>query len=206
MARSEHAAGGDTRPATTRAPLTWREMRDRTIRILVERTGEGVEEWNRRVAESDPPDERALRAWLTERGVTGYPQGLLVMERFGYPEFLLASADELIGGQYQDRPALRPILDAILAAVQALGPVSVQARKTYVSLVSPRRTFAVVKASTRQGVDLGLRIDGQAPEGRLQDGSHLGNSSTNLRIGLASPEDLDDEALAALRRAYQANA
>jgi Domain of unknown function (DUF5655) len=206
VARSEQAVGGGTRPTATRAPLTWREMHDRTVRMLVDRTGEGVEEWNRRIAELDPPDEASLRAWLNERGVTGYPQGLLVMERFGYPDFLLASADELIDGQYRDRPALRPVLEAILAAVQTLGPVSVQARKTYVSLVSPRRTFAVVKASTRQRVDLGLRIDGLSPGGRLEDGSRMANATINLRIGLFSPEDLDDEALGALRRAYLASA
>ena len=201
MAQSKRAAAG----GATGAPLTWREMHDRTVRMLVERTGEDVEAWNRRVAEHDPPDEAALRAWLKTQGVTGYPQGLLVMERFGYPDFLLASADELIDGQYRDRPALRPILEAVVAAARTLGPVTVQARKTYVSLVGPRRTFAVVRPTTRQRVDLGLRIDGQAPEGRLQDGSRLANAAINLRIGLASPDDLDDQALGALGRAYQSN-
>ena len=174
--------------------------------MLIERTGEDVEAWNRRIAEHEFADEAALRAWLSEQGVNGYPQMFLVMERFGYPDFLLATADELIDGQYQDRPELRPILDSVLAAALALGPVSVQARKTYVSLVSPRRTFAVVKATTRQRVDLGLRIDGQRPAGRLEDGSRLANAAINLRIGLGSPDDLDDDALELLRRAYQANA
>lgn len=197
----------EPRPTPARVtPLTWQEMRERTVRTLVERTGEGIEEWNRRIAERDLPDETALRAWLAGEGVTGYPQMLLVMERFGYPDYLLATADELIDGQYQDRPQLRPILEAVVAAGHALGPVSVQARKTYVTLASPRRTFAVVKASTRQRVDLGLRIDGQRPGGRLQDGTRLGSSSVNLRIGLGSPGDLDDEALEALRRAYETNA
>ena len=62
---------------------------------------------------------------------------LLVMERFGYPDFLLASADELIDGQYADRPALRPILDEVLLRAAEVGEVDVQARKTYVTLVTP---------------------------------------------------------------------
>jgi hypothetical protein len=130
---------------------------------------------------------------------------LLVMERFGYPDFLLASADALIDGQYADRPHLRPILDAVLAAVPALGPVTVQARKTYVSLVSPRRTFAAVKATTKQRVDLGLRLDGQAPGGRLRDGARLTGGSVNLRLPLVTPADFDADALVLLERAYQAN-
>ena len=77
----------------------------------------------------------------------------------GYPDFLTADAGELIDGQYADRPQLRPILDAVLALLPALGPVTVQARKTIVSLVSPRRTFAVVQATTKDRVDLGLRLE-----------------------------------------------
>lgn len=62
--------------------------------------------------------------------MTGYPAMLLVMERFGYPDYLIASVDELIEGQYADRPALRPILDAVLARVPAIGDVSRRARPT----------------------------------------------------------------------------
>src|ERR1022692_968746 len=79
---------------------------------------------------------------------------------------LTAEARELIDGQYADRPHLRPVLDAVLAALPGLGPVTVQARTTLVSLVTPRRTFAVVQARTRNRVDLGLRLDDTRPGGR----------------------------------------
>lgn len=55
-------------------------------------------------------DEAGLRAWLTKEGITGYAFTLLVMEQFGYPDFLLASADDLIEDQYADRPQLRTTL------------------------------------------------------------------------------------------------
>src|SRR5713226_795248 len=115
----------------------WQGMRDMSSRLLKERTGEDVDTWNRRIKRERLSDAKSLRAWLTNQGVTGYAQSLLVMERFGYPDFLLASADELIEGQYADRPQLRPIFDAIIDAAAALGAVTIQARKTYVSLVSP---------------------------------------------------------------------
>jgi hypothetical protein len=134
----------------------WQEMRSMSARLLKERTGEGVDAWNRRVKGKSFKDEKSLRAWLTEQGVTGYAQSLLVMERFGYPAFLLASAEELIGAQYADRPHLRPILDAIIDAASGLGEVVIQTRKGYVSLVTPRRSFARVQATTKNRVDLGL--------------------------------------------------
>jgi uncharacterized protein DUF5655 len=112
----------------------WKSMNELSARLLQERTGENVATWNRRIAEEQFQDEKSLRAWLTKQGVTGYAQSLLVMERFGYPDFLLASAEDLIDGQYADRPKLRPIFDAIIEAAAALGAVTIQARKTYVSL------------------------------------------------------------------------
>ena len=137
--------------------------------------------------------------------MTGYPQNLLVMERFGYPDFLLASADELIDGQYADRTALRPILDAVLVRAGQVGAVTIQARKTYVSLVTPRRTFATVQAATRRRVDLGLRLANPPLAGRLQAAGSVGGGSVSARIGLASVDEVDDEVEHWLRRAYEEN-
>jgi hypothetical protein len=120
------------------------------------------------------------------------------------PPDLGAEADGLIAGQYSDRPRLRPVLDAVLAALPALGPVTVQARKTFVSLVTPRRTFAVVQATTRNRVDLGLRLEHERPGGRLLAARDIG--AATVRIPLTRPEDVDAEVLGWLRRAYAENA
>src|SRR5947207_756696 len=100
---------------------------------------------------------------------------------------MTADADELIEGQYADRPQLRPILDAVLALLPALGPATVQARKTIVSLVSPRRTFAVVRATTKDRVDLGLRLDDDEPGGRLQSAKGIGGGGAPVRVALGRP-------------------
>ena len=109
--------------------------------------------------------------------------------------------DQLIEGQYADRPALRPVLDAVLAAALRLPDVAVNARKTMVTLVSPGRTFAVLQARTKQRLDMGLRLDGTAPGGRLLPARDLGAST--VRLALATPADVDVEAVALLRRAYE---
>ena len=116
---------------------------------------------------------------------------------------LTAQARQLIDGQYADRLHLRPVLDAVLAALPRLGPVTVQARTTLVSLVTPRRTFAVVQARTKSRVDLGLRLDSTPPGGRLLAARDIG--AATVRICLSAPGDLDEEALGWLRRAYEEN-
>src|SRR5207302_6421523 len=164
----------------------------------------GVDTWNRRIQRERFDDEEALRAWLTKQGVTGYAQSLLVMERFGYPDFLLATADELIDGQYADRPQLRPIFDALIDAASGLGAVTIQARKTFVSLVTPRRTFARIQPTTRNRVDLSLRLDRPKPGGRLQPSKI--HETMPVQICLTSAKEVDAEAVRWLRRAYRESA
>jgi hypothetical protein len=117
---------------------------------------------------------------------------------------LTAEADELIDGQYADRQQLRPVFDAVLAALPALGPATVRARKTMVSLLTPRRTFAVIQATTKSRVDLGLRLEQESPGGRLLAARDLG--AATVRIPLARAEDVDADVLGWLRRAYEENA
>src|SRR5436853_3922302 len=138
--------GGETPMAKIR---NWEGMRAMSERLLEERTGKGVATWNRRIKKEGLDDEKSLRAWLTKQGVIGYAQTLLVMERFGYPDFMTATADELIDGQYTDRPQLRPIFDAVVEAAVGLGDVTIQARTTFVTPVSLRSTSAGIHLATR---------------------------------------------------------
>ena len=181
-------------------------MVEQSVRLLEHRTGHGVDEWKRRIADAGAAtSEVELRAWLDEKGITGYPQQLLIHETFGYPDFLTATADELIDAQYDDRPTLRPILDALVNAAFESGAVSVQARKGFVSLMTPRRKFAIVKAPTQSRVDLLLRIEREPGGGRLEPLNPDNNNDMNLRVGLTSPDDVDSDVRHWLLRAYRAN-
>jgi hypothetical protein len=181
----------------------WKHYRDIWIRVLEKQTGKGLEHWNARVKKQKFADTRRLEAWLNVQGITGYGAQLLVMERFGYPDFVTASADELVDAQYADRPHQRPIYEAIIAATRKFGEFVVQARKGYVSLVTPRRTFARVQATTKNRVDLGLRLDGKKPGGRLQP-SRI-HETMKLQISFTKREEVDAEALRWLRKAYDQN-
>jgi hypothetical protein len=182
-------------------------MREWCARLLESRTGQGVAAWRERIAGCAPQnrvDESALRKWLSTEGVTGYAQALLVWETFGYPGFVVADAEELIDKQYADRPQLRRVFDAVLRTLPGLpGPVTVQARGTLVSLVSPRRTFAVLRPTTKSRVDLGLRLDATEPEGRIQPAKDLGQAT--VRIPLATPGEVDGDVVAWLTKAYEQN-
>lgn len=167
----------------TREAKSWQEM-NRYMRELLERkTGQDVDAWKAKIAaQGKLTDEKKLNAWLGRQGVTGYARMLLVFETFGYPDFFNRSGDELIDAQYEDRPSLRPTLDALLLAAEDLGDVTVQARKGYVSLVAQRQ-FAIVRATTKTRVDLGLRLEKAKPGGRWVAAKAGGGTQIPLVVG-----------------------
>jgi Domain of unknown function (DUF5655) len=116
---------------------------------------------------------------------------------------LTSSADELIDRQYADRSHLRPIYEAIVASAQALGEVVIQARKGFVSLLTSKRTFARVQATTKNRIDLGLRLEGLQPRGRLKP-SRI-HETMSLQVSLTELKDLDQEVLKWIREAYEEN-
>ena len=189
----------------TKAPRSWREMYERIAVQIQRETGTDIAGWNARIRERRPTDPAGLKAWLNDQGVGGYPAMLLGYETFGYPDYLQASADELIEGQYRDKPAIRPIYDALMARMPEVGEVEIQTRKTYVALIGPRRTFASIQPTTRTRVDLGLRFDDATLAKGLQPAKGIGQSSMTHKLALSSEADVNHETIGWLRRAYEAN-
>jgi predicted transport protein len=180
-------------------------MYERITAQLQRETGTDVAGWNARIREWGASDAASLKAWLNEQGVTGYPAMLLGYETFGYPDYLQASADELIDGQYRDKPAIRPIYDKLISELPNVGEVEVQARKTYVALIGPKRTFASIQPTTRTRVDVGLRFDDATDAKGLEPAKSIGQSSMTHRLALSSADDVNRETIGWLRRAYEAN-
>ncbi|ATE53750.1 DUF5655 domain-containing protein [Actinosynnema pretiosum] len=183
----------------------WQEVADWSATLLRRQTGTGVVEWNRRVLGCGEGTEVGVRRWLRERGVLGYPQLLLVMERFGRPEPLGGVASGVLAAQYSGRPELRPVLERLVAESGTFGAQHVQVRRTHVALVTPRRTYAVLRPVGRDRVDLGLRLVGQEPVGRLAAVAVSGNASLTVRIVVTSADEVDGETVDWLRRAYSEN-
>ncbi len=181
----------------------WRGMRNLASRLLEESTGENLDAWNRKIELEGPADEKILRLWLGQRGVTGFTQSYLVVEKLGNPDDLAVTGPELIDGQYADRPALRAVYDALIAAATAQGDVTVQAHRTYVLLYSPLRVYARVESPSPDRIELQLRLDKIPAGGRLEPSTV--HENLPVRIVLRSPGDLDAETLAWLQQAYVEN-
>ncbi len=180
-------------------------MVDNNKALLLRKTGKDTAHWVEQARAAGIRSDRELRDWMRDGfGVTGYAQYAVSWEMFGYPEFMLRDADELMDGQYANHPHLRPVADAVLAWASSTEGVQIQMRKGYVSLHSPRRKFAQVTRSTNSAVDVALRLDTPA-EGRLEKVRTRPDDPFTRRVRLASPEQVDDELLGILATALDQN-
>ncbi|MFY9633242.1 MAG: DUF5655 domain-containing protein, partial [Cellulosimicrobium cellulans] len=184
---------------------TWQTMVDSNQALLLRKTGQDVAFWADRARSAGIKNDAGLRAWMRdEHGVTGYAQYAVSWELFGYPDFMLRDADELIDGQYANHPELRPIADALLAWASATEGVEIQMRKGYVSLHSPRRKFAQLTRTTNSAVDVALRLDAPAG-GRVEALKTRADDPFGCRVRLTSVDQVDGELLDILARALDQN-
>ena len=97
----------------------------------------------------------------------------------------------------------RPAYEKLLAKARAFGPgVSVGPTSTYLSLLRDGKKFAIVHV-TADRLDLGLKLKGVKPEGRLEAAGDW-NAMVTHRVRVTDPKQLDAELLAWLKQAYQA--
>jgi hypothetical protein len=184
------------------------DMMSAVTASLQARTGRSLDEWVALVkaSEIDPLDQNAVRGWLrSEHGVQQNSQWAIADAAARAAGWVRPSVGEYIDSQYQGaKAALRPIYDAIAAAVGEFGDdVTIEGRGTYTPFVRGRQ-FAAVAAASRDRVDLGLRFADPPQAGRLERASAPGQATH--KVSLRSVDDVDDEALRFLRLAYEQNA
>ena len=114
-----------------------------------------------------------------------------------------ATARDAIEAQYDGaKAALRPIYDRLVQAAQGFGAdVALAPRKTYVGLVRGK-VFGVIAPSSSKRVELGLKLKGISPTGRLQVAPGFGSGSITHKVVLTSVEELDEEVIGWMKQAY----
>jgi hypothetical protein len=106
-------------------------------------------------------------------------------------------ADALYAGP---KAGLRPLHDALLGEIRALGTFSIAPKKGYVSL-RRRKQFAMVQPSTTSRIDLGLILPATPTTGRLESAARF-NPLFSHRVRITAVTDLDDELRGWLATAY----
>ena len=106
-------------------------------------------------------------------------------------------ADALYAGA---KAGLRPLHDALIGEIRALGAVDIAPKKGYLSL-RRRKQFAMIQPSTTSRIDLGLILPATPATGRLASAARFNPLFTH-RVRITAVTDLDDELRGWLATAY----
>lgn len=166
------------------------------------KTGKSLEEWIDLAKKANLEKHGAIVKHLkSEYGLThGYANTVALKVR----EADAGSIDDsdLLAAQYKGKEHLKPIYDALVSYLHALGDdIDIVPKKANVSC-RRKRQFALLQPSTKSRFDLGLKLDATDPQGELEPSGPFGTMCTH-RIQLTSAEDITDTTQQWLKKAYE---
>ncbi|MBF7071803.1 DUF4287 domain-containing protein [Glaciecola sp. MH2013] len=180
------------------------QMLQTMIANLPEKTGKALDEWLVLCCQRNYSKHGEYLKWLkTEHGVS-----------HGFANLISSKALDAKNGEPKDDPltlqysgakaALKPIYDQLITHITNLGSdVDIAVKKSYVSL-RRNKQFAIIQASTKTRVDLGLQLPELESKGRLETSGSF-NKMVSHRIRLESLDDIDCELIDYLELSYDRN-
>lgn len=181
------------------------EMLESMVANLREKTGRSLSEWIGVVrAGGLSKHGQIVKMLKTDHGMTHGYANLVAHEslRTASSPSDAAPADPADALYAGPKSALRPIHDALLAAVRSFGPdVELAPKKTYVSLRRSRQ-FALIQPSTKTRVDVGIQLKGTPPTSRLEASGSF-NQMVSHRVRVTKPGEVDAALIGWLRKAYE---
>ncbi len=174
------------------------------IKNLEAKTGRAMSEWIALVRGAGLAKHGEQVAWLKSTHRLGHGYANLVAHLAKAETAAPVAADAAIDAWFEgEKSAIRPIYEAVMAAVRALGAdVELAPKKAYMS-VRRSKQFACVHPSTKTRLDLGLQLKGVAPAGRLEAAGSW-NAMVSHRVRLESVAQFDAEVRGWLQAAYAA--
>lgn len=185
------------------------------LKNIQARTGHTIAELHAAVAGSGAAKHGEKRSWLMERFQLGYGDANTVVHFIDKPlpdlgpgaPAAAASApaapcvdplDTLYAGA---KAGLRPLHQAVMAAVQGFGSFDLAPKKGYVSL-RRNKQFAMVGPATKDSIEIGLNARDLPAHARLKPLPAGGMCQATTRISRL--DDIDADLVAWLRQAFDA--
>jgi hypothetical protein len=179
------------------------DMKASMIAGLKEKTGKSLEQWLAILRATALTKHKEFMALLKgEHGLTHGFANMIALQALQSDSHTVTDTDALVDAQYAAaKSALRPIYDAVIAAVKKFGKdVEVAPKKAYVSL-RRNKQFAMVQPTTATRVDIGINLKEVEPAGRLEASGSF-NAMFSHRVRISKLDEIDKELLGWLKKAY----
>ncbi len=172
---------------------------------IEQRTGKTIDELTRLLEASGLSKHGELRDFLKRELEMGHGDANLLvhlaLKSDGASAAADKSADDVLDEIYSGpKASLRPVHDAVMAAVETLGPYEMAPKKGYVSL-RRKKQFAMVGPATKTQVEFGLNAKDLTADARLVVVPP--GAMCNYRVRLSKASEVDAKVKGWLKRAYE---
>jgi hypothetical protein len=175
------------------------------LRNIEAKTGQDLAALRLAIAGSGKTKHGEVRTWLMETYGLGYGDANTLAhaarEAPSAPAAGDAATDPLADIYTGKKAHLRSIHDAVMAAVQPWGDFEVAPKKGYVAL-RRKKQFAMLGPRTVERAELGINLKDDVASDRVV--AQKPGGMCQYAVALSSPDDVDAEVLAVLRRADDA--
>lgn len=184
------------------------KARDTQVRNIEAKTGRTIAQLRTLLEGSGLAKHGELRSFAMEKLGLGYGDAntlvhvALASDGQSAAQAEGLSTEDVLAGIYAGKKApLRPIHDALMAAIEKFGEFEIAPKKGYVSL-RRRKQFAMIGPGSATRVDVGLNMKDVAPTERLL--AEKPGGMCQYKVKLTSPAEVDAELLGWIRQAYDA--
>lgn len=169
------------------------------------KTGKTPDDFAKLATEKGLTKHGEIVSWLKTDFGLGHGHANAIVSVLLKSESRKASPDEKLERLFAGKKAVwRESCGALITKIKAFGPdIETSANETYVNVLVGKKKIAVLQPSSAVRFEIGIKLKGVIPEGRLEAAGSW-NSMVTHRVSISDPKEMDAEVLAWLKRAYDA--
>jgi len=170
---------------------------------LHKNTGKTLEQWIDIVIKENIAKHGEIIKFLKEsHGLTHGFANLVAHKAKGSDAGSADDQDELITKQYQGKEHFKPVYQKIMSEIEKFGnDIEIAPKNAYVSL-RRKKQFALLQPATKTRFEIGIILKGQESKGKLE-AINTANAMCSHKINIADINDIDNEVIEWLRKAYE---
>ena len=169
---------------------------------MKEKTGKTIAEWKVTIQSQNLTKHGEIVKFLKEsQGITHGYASTIAMKVLESDAASVENTDDLIVNQYKGKENLKAFYDKIIAEINQFGETfEIAPKKAYVSL-RRKKQFITLNPASKTRFEIGFNLKGIAAEGKLI--AEKPDGICSHKVNLSTLEDLDQQVIGWIRRAYE---
>lgn len=173
------------------------------IENLYKNTGKTLAQWIETVKAQNIAKHGEIIKYLKENHAFTHGFANLVAHKANETDAGSAdNQDGLFTKQYRGKEHFKELYDKLIDEIQIFGSdIEIAPKNAYVSL-RRKRQFAILNPATKTRFEIGLNLKGQETTGKLE--AEKPNAMCSHKLSISGLQDIDEEVIGWLKKAYDA--